>query len=207
MLKKYKGTIILTSVITLIPIIVGMILWNKLPAEIATHFDINNNPDGYSSKAFAVFGIPLIILALHILSVVITPLKNNEKNIPDEMMYIVLWICPVLSNLLSAMTYSYSLGNEVEIGFIITMFLGIVFIAIGNYLPKCKQNSVVGFRTKATLQDAEAWSKVNRFSGKVIFAGGIAICLTSILQSFIILLLIVAVMMGSTLIYSLRFKK
>ena len=69
MLKKYKGTIILSSITTLLPVIAGMILWDRLPAEIATHFGANNQPDGYSSKAFAVFGLPLIMLGIHLICI------------------------------------------------------------------------------------------------------------------------------------------
>ena len=61
MIKKNLKTIIITSILTLTPMIIGIILWNKLPAEIPTHFNINNEPDGWSSKPFAVFAIPLLV--------------------------------------------------------------------------------------------------------------------------------------------------
>ena len=64
MIRQNKKMILFTSVITLLPIFIGMFLWNQLPDSIATHFGVNNQPDGYSSKAFAVFGLPLILLAL-----------------------------------------------------------------------------------------------------------------------------------------------
>ena len=46
MLKENKKTLILTSILTLLPVIVGIIFWNRLPDPVATHFDINNQPDG-----------------------------------------------------------------------------------------------------------------------------------------------------------------
>ena len=52
MIKKNLKAIIATSIITLSPMVIGLILWDKLPAEIATHFGTNGMPDGYSSKAF-----------------------------------------------------------------------------------------------------------------------------------------------------------
>lgn len=54
MLKKNRKTLILTSIIILLPILVGIVLWNKLPDTMATHFGIDNEANGFSSK-FLVF--------------------------------------------------------------------------------------------------------------------------------------------------------
>ena len=53
MIKQNKKLLLLTSVITLLPVFIGLFLWNQLPDSVATHFGLNNQPDGYSSKAFA----------------------------------------------------------------------------------------------------------------------------------------------------------
>ena len=60
--KQHKKMLILTSVITLLPIFIGLLLWRQLPASVATHFGVDNQPDGYCSKAFAVFGLPVMML-------------------------------------------------------------------------------------------------------------------------------------------------
>lgn len=62
MIKQHKKTLILTSVITLLPIFIGLLLWRQLPASVAIHFGVDNQPDGYCSKAFAVFGLPVMML-------------------------------------------------------------------------------------------------------------------------------------------------
>ena len=67
MTKKNKKIILITSMITILPILAGLILWNKLPEQVATHFDFNGIPNGYSSRAFAVFGPYLICLFAHLL--------------------------------------------------------------------------------------------------------------------------------------------
>ena len=53
MIKQHKKMLILTSVITLLPIFIGLLLWRQLPASVATHFGVDNQPDGYCSKVFA----------------------------------------------------------------------------------------------------------------------------------------------------------
>lgn len=66
MLKENKWKILITTLIVLLPILVGCLLWDRLPDTIATHFGVDNEPNGFSSKAFAVFGLPGIMAALHL---------------------------------------------------------------------------------------------------------------------------------------------
>jgi len=63
MLKKNKTLVILVSIVTLLPILVGILLWNQLPEQMPTHWNAAGEIDDWSSKAFAVFGLPCIMLA------------------------------------------------------------------------------------------------------------------------------------------------
>ena len=62
MLKRYGRLMIATSLVSLLPTIAGLILWNRLPEQVPIHFDFEGNPDNYGSRAFAVFFIPLFYL-------------------------------------------------------------------------------------------------------------------------------------------------
>ena len=64
MLKKKKRTLVLTSLLTLSPILIGLLLWNKLPEQMTTHWGADGVADGWSGRPFAVFGLPLIMLAV-----------------------------------------------------------------------------------------------------------------------------------------------
>ena len=54
MIKEHKQLTILTSVLILLPILAGLLLWNSLPAEMPIHFNISGVADNYASKGFAV---------------------------------------------------------------------------------------------------------------------------------------------------------
>ena len=45
-MKKYKTTIIITTLITLLPIVIGLFLWNKLPDTLATHWGSDGTANG-----------------------------------------------------------------------------------------------------------------------------------------------------------------
>ena len=59
-LKEYKMSLISGSILTISPSLAGILLWNRLPEKIATHFDQHNLANGWSSKPMAVFGIPFL---------------------------------------------------------------------------------------------------------------------------------------------------
>lgn len=202
MIKKHLKTVIITSILTLSPMIAGLILWNKLPLEIPVHFNISNEADGYASKAFAVLGLPLLMLAIHIVCVFSTKLDPKMKNLSDKVFTLVLYIVPATSVLMYGMIYSLALGKEVRVGLIINLFLGLLFTVTGNYLPKCKQSYTVGIKLPWTLEDAENWNKTHALAGKLWVSCGIIIILTAFLENPFIFFPVVAVMIIAPTAYS-----
>ena len=202
MIKNNKGKLIMTSIATLVPIVIGLILWNDLPDTIAIHWGINGEPDGYSSKAFAVFALPLLLFAVHWICVFVTKFDPKNKEINPKMLSLVLWICPAISLVMNTMVYLIALGKEIKFVFIVILFMGLMFIIIGNYLPKCRQSYTMGIKLPWTLNDEENWNKTHRMAGTLWVIGGIVILATAIFESFIIFFTIVSLMVIVPTVYS-----
>ena len=183
MIKKYKWTLLITSIIILLPMCFGYMLWDELPEMMATHWGVDNQPNGYSSKAMAVYGIPLIMLAMQWFLVLMVELDIKKKNHGPQMLNLMLWTIPVMTLLVNAVTYSYALGLNLNVGFFVLLFVGILFIVIGNYLPKCRQNWTMGVRTRWTLSDPENWNATHRFAGPLWMLGGFIVILGSFFSS------------------------
>ena len=183
MLKRNKKTVILTAIITALPMLMGLLLWQRLPETIATHFDFGGEPNGWSSKAFAVFGLPLILVGAHLLCAFGTMLDPKRRNIQDKMYRLVLWIIPVISILTCGAVYAYALGKAVDITLIAELMVGIVFIVVGNYLPKCRQSYTMGIKIPWTLSDEDNWNATHRFGGKVWIVGGVVFFAMTLLGS------------------------
>ena len=49
MIRQHKKMILLTSIATLLPILIGLLLWKQLPDSVATHWSTGNEPDGFCS--------------------------------------------------------------------------------------------------------------------------------------------------------------
>ena len=68
-LNDHKWKIITSSAVLLLPVLIGLLLWNQLPERMVTHWGLDGQPDGWSSRTFVVFGMPLLLLALQIAGV------------------------------------------------------------------------------------------------------------------------------------------
>lgn len=187
-MKQYKGKIILTSIITLLPMLVGVLLWNKLPDTVATHFGSNVEANGWSSKAFAVFGLPAFLFVVHIFCVAVTLNDPKKRNIGKMMLTMIFWIVPVCSIIANGSTFAYALGIQVDFNLVVGGMLGILFLVLGNYMSKNQQNYTVGIRLPWTLNSEENWNKTHRLASKLWVAAGIVFLLNIFLRSDVILI-------------------
>ncbi len=190
MLKANKKTLILTSVITLLPILVGLYFWKQLPDRMATHFGTNNVADGFTGKAFAVFGMPLILLAVQWFAAVVTSNDPKKQNISPKLFTLVLWIIPAVSLFTAFLTYSYSLGYRMDIGLVCMLLLSVLLIVIGNYMPKARQSYTVGIRLPWTLANEENWNRTHRLAGWLWIAAGFALLVLTLFRVFSLVALI-----------------
>ena len=198
MSSKNKKTLILTSIVTLLPILIGILLWNKLPDSMATHFNFDNAADGYREKWFAVIIEPFILLALHLIMAMIIAADPRKKNISSRVYGITIWIIPASSLALAVVIYPYNLGIHFNISLFIGIFLGVIYIIVGNYLPKTRQNYTIGFKLPWTYANEENWNKTNRLSGVINIVIGILIIINAAMGLFnIFYSLLVAVLIGS----------
>lgn len=208
MIKRNLKVLIISSIVTLLPIVAGLILWNQLPEQMPTHWNATGEIDGWSSKPFAVFGLPLIILAAQWLCVVGTSADPKKQNHSDKVLHLVFWIIPIISVVMGAVTYATALGIGIRIEVVTPILVGLVLAIVGNYLPKCKQNYTVGIKIPWTLNSEENWNRTHRFAGWLWTFCGIAIILIGIVGSSWIFPIVALLMIFAPILYSyLLFRK
>lgn len=199
---KSKTIIFTTSLVILIPVFVGLILWNSLPEKIAIHFDVNGNADDWCHKGWAIFGIPLFILVAHFFCLFMTAHDPRKKNISEKIYNVVVWICPVCSVIGGLIIYTNALDISFTVFPIIQGVLGIGITIVGNFLPKSKQNYTVGIRLPWTLSDNENWNSTHRFAGKVWIIGGLVLIANALINNWIISLAVILLIAVIPLVYS-----
>ena len=203
---KHKHTILVTSFLVLIPMLAGLLLWKKLPEELPIHFNIEGNADNWGSKAFVVFGMPLFLLAMHLLCTFLTLHDPKKQNISDKMFFLTAMIIPVTSLIGAVLTYSGALGLDISVNMVMHLFLGLLFVIVGNYMPKSRQNYTIGIKLPWTLSDSHNWNRTHRFAGILCVFCGLVLLINAFiniifLPFIVILLAVVLPVLYSFLLY------
>ena len=154
---KWKSAVV-TSLICLLPILLGLVLWNKLPDTLAIHFNFYNEPDNFASKGFVVFFMPILMVILQMICCVINDINAYKYGERKKFEQITKWIIPVMTIILQTVTLAYGLGIKADIRKVVAIIVGVMFVLIGNYLPKFDYIKSYNF-------DTQKARKINRFIG------------------------------------------
>lgn len=202
MKKIISRTMIITSIICLIPFFISTIFYKSLPDQVATHFGFNGMPDGYSSKMFAAFGLPLIMLVINFISNFTIDNDPKKANASKRIKIIGKWTVPILSVLMQSSIITNAVGIKISISMYVSIGLGILIMIIGNYLPKCKQNYTVGIKTPWTLNNEEVWNKTHKISGYLWVVGGFIITISSFIGFESIMFIVLIIIAVAPILYS-----
>ena len=184
-IKINKKLVLFTSILILLPSLVGCVFWNQLPEEIPTHFNLLGQADGYNHKMSAIFGLPTLMLLMHWL-LLFTMIKDpKSSNISSKIQLLIYWTIPFVSCLLMISIFGEFLGYSMMSGLLAQIFMGVVMIVIGNYLPKTHRNYIIGIRLPWTLENDENWRKTHRLAGKIWVLGGLLLFLNSFVQLYV----------------------
>ena len=184
-IKINKKLVLFTSILILLPSLVGCVFWNQLPEEIPTHFNLLGQADGYNHKMSAIFGLPTLMLLMHWLLLFIMIKDPKSSNISSKIQLLIYWIIPFVSCLSMISIFGESLGYSMISGLLAQIFMGVVMIVIGNYLPKTHRNYIIGIRLPWTLENDENWRKTHRLAGKIWVLGGLLLFLNSFVQLYV----------------------
>lgn len=154
---KWK-ILIITCLVCLLPIILGLALWNNLPDRIAIHFDLNNNPDNFATKGFAVFGLPFLMIAFQCFGCFINDINVRKQGDCIKGERVTKWIIPVISVIIQCLIFGYALGWKVDMRVAAMLVVGGLFVVTGSCLPEIEH-------IKNYHIDAGKARKINRFLG------------------------------------------
>lgn len=148
-IADHKGQLILSSLVTLLPALAGWRLAWEAAAMLAAHW--------------------LVLL-------ITFSDRRNRENQSRKAVRLIFWIMPAVSLLTGGVTALLQRGvqSASTLSTAMAMGFGLLFIVLGNYMPKFRQNSFMGIRVKWTLESEANWNATHRMGGKVWVAGGFA---------------------------------
>ena len=188
MIKKYKGTLICSVLVMLAGILVGFTMAQSI----------------WINVFFVVTDCILVTIIFY---------DNRNRQQSSKVIGMVIWMIPVTALIYNGMARLISMDTNSENLFMAVIYFGtgLLFMIIGNYLPKVKQNNTIGIRVVWTLQDEENWSATHRFSGKLWVASGVLCMLCGLFGESIaaLVLYIVSIMAAAivSILYSYLFYK
>ena len=159
--------------------------WTQLPegAQVPVHWSLGGTPDAYADKLVGLWLLPAVALVVALLFAVIPAIEPRRANLERSAKpYRVTWIgVSILFAVIHAVAVGAALGATVDVTRIVLGALGILFVAIGNYMPKVRPNYLVGIRTPWTLTSDLAWTRTHRLGGRLFVLEGIALVALAIL--------------------------
>ena len=188
--------------------ILSAVFYSQLPDPMPIHWNSAGQADNYAPRLIGAFLLPIIMIALYLLLLLIPSIDPRRKNIERfHETYVLLrnGILLFMAYIHIVVLYSV-LSNQqtLVVGFIVGG-QGILFMLIGNYMPRMRSNWFMGIRTPWTLSSDSVWRKTHRLGGRLFILAGLLMLLTAFLRpELTIFVIVLAVLLASLvpIIYS-----
>ena len=190
-----KKSLFLSVGICLLPILIGVYYYDVLPEQIAVHFNFNGEPNNFVSKTRAIIEMPVFFTVVQI---IISLVVDFDKT-PKKGALIIKGIVPLISVLVQGGLIAYALDNNFNVTQLTAFGIGIVFIVLGNYLPKKEFWGKYNFNLFG-LEKGVNEQKVIRVYALYMTFSGVAIFISGFFSSIIALVLIVISAIFSTVL-------
>ncbi len=197
-----RTTLIISLVLIVAAALVGILLWNQLPEQMASHWDVNDQVNGYMPKFWGLFLMPLVTLGMLVLFLVIPEIDPLKANIAQFREAFNLFIALIIGFMIyvHGLTLAWSLGyHNFKMSTAMLPFMGLLFIAIGFMLRKAKRNFFIGIRTPWTLSSDRVWDETHRLGAILFMASGVLAVIGGFFGGMVAFWMLFVPLIGSTL--------
>ncbi|PZX39302.1 putative membrane protein [Nonlabens dokdonensis] len=168
--------------IVLLPFIYLAYVWNQLPEKIPMHWNMQGEVDRYGDKAELLiipFLLPLLVYLIFLVVPKIDPKKKLNK-MGNKLQAIKFLMTTFMSILALFIIYTAKNESFANPNYII-LFIGVLYVILGNYFKTIKANYFIGIRTPWTLENETVWKETHKLGGKMWFIGGLIVIVSSLL--------------------------
>ena len=205
-MKPTKYELMLLCLI-LVGFVFGLAIYNKLPDEVAVHWNAQGIPDGYAHKALLVFLMPALgVVFWWLMRIIpnIEPLRANIKSFVESFnLFIVAMVAFLLY--IEVASVAYNLGFSMDLSKVVLLGIAIIIYLAGVLTEKSKRNYFIGIRTPWTLSSDKVWNKTNKLGGRLFRLAALLILASTLLPgewAFIITITLVLGVAFFTIFYS-----
>ena len=122
---------VIGNIVIFTPVIVGLVFYNQLPNQIAIHFNVEEQANGFMNRNLAIVVLPFIDLAIY--NLLFSYFKQITISFLKEFM---LWLIPFSAVIIQGLILTFALGGQIQVRLTVIWLVALIFLVIGNYLPK-----------------------------------------------------------------------
>jgi uncharacterized membrane protein len=200
---KTKNMLFINLGLVALAVLIGVLVYSRLPEQVASHWDIEGNVNGYMARFWGVFLMPIVMAGIVLLLwglPEIDPLKGNIEKFRGDynnfMLVMVLYFF-----FIHILTLLINLGVRLDLNRFVIPAMGIFIFFLGGLLGKARRNWFVGIRTPWTLSSEQVWDKTHRLGGILFRATGVLVLLGLFFPKANMWILLGAILFSTLLLY------
>ncbi len=178
MSKRWLGPVLIVGMLAF-----TLAVYGSLPEQLPTHWNIRGEADDWSSRAVGAFMMPAISTALWLLLPLLRRVDPRRPHYErfGETFWVLVNILVLFMGAMHVLVLGTGLGWRIDVTRASLVMLGLLLIALGNYLPRVRSNWWMGIRTPWTLESETVWRQTHRVAGVTFVAGGVLAVLAALL--------------------------
>lgn len=184
---------IIPILIILAGFIVGMYFYSQMPEKMASHWNASGEVDGYMSKFWGMFLMPIMSLGLFLLFLIIPKIDPLKANIEKFRKYYDDFIILFLGFFFYVylLTIFYNLGIKFNMAQMMMPAMAALFYYCGILVENAKRNWFIGIRTPWTLSSENVWNKTHKLGGKLFKVAGFIILLGIVMGNYAVYFILI----------------
>jgi len=195
-------------IVILCSVLVAFVAYPRMPERMGSHWNAQGIVDGYLSRFWGVFTLPLITLFLGVLFILIPRFDPKGKNIEEFRNYFEGFglVIGLFLLYLYILTLLWNVGVQIHLLPLLAPAFGVLYFYIGILLEHSLMNWSIGIRTPWTLSSDSVWKKTHKFGGLLFKIAGVIAFLGYFFSAYTLLLILAPIILFAflTIVYSYR---
>lgn len=194
-----RGKKIAMVVLAVLPLVMVLAVYGKLPERVPMHWGIDGEIDRYGDKIelLPLAGLNILFGLMMPFLAKVDPRKRNYERFSGTYENMMLVLLGFLSIVIGVTLFETLHPGVISVTKVITGMVALLFILLGNMMPKVKSNFYTGIKTPWALSSDEVWNKTQRLGGKTFVFGGLLLLVTDIFLParllFIVLMAVIVI--------------
>jgi uncharacterized membrane protein len=178
MSRRWIGPVLIVLMIAF-----ALAVYGRLPEQVPTHFGFSGEPDGWTPRFPGAFLGPAIAVGLYLVLFALRRIDPRRANYDrfDETWWVFLNVIALLMTAIHVLSLGFAIGWPIDMARAVTVTLGLLFVGLGNWMPRLRSNWWMGIRTPWTLESEDVWRETHRVGGWAFVAAGLAVVVAGIL--------------------------